>query len=329
MDSLTRFNFYNDDLKKEFLKSLSPDSALTYGYILNKATSTEELFNQDLYDFNMEQISLIMKNTKPVNMASCKRYAGIIKSYVEWAFENGYSTSNIIKMSGMSEEWYKTFIMKDKLHISYDELKDIIDKLVYYQDKAVLMLAFYGIVGEDMIEMKNLKKSDIDFDNQVVTIINDEGKKELEINDNFFFEIIKGAINEEWYSADNKIKRDKNKKHLLNDNEYVLRTTSRKNNQDEPINKFVLYKRLRFIKEWFDYPLLSYKNLEKSCMIKMAVDLYLERGKLDSEELNEIGDRFNLTKIIVDNNEYHQMTKLKSFINRDNILELYGIDIDR
>ena len=83
------------------------------------------------------------------------------------------------------------------------------------------------------------------------------------------------------------------------------------------------------IKEIFDMPHLTIKNVWRSGMIKMAVDLYKEEGELTNKQLAKIAEKFGINKIVNNGHVVYNFHAMRQFINRENILELYGIDIEQ
>ena len=63
---------------------------------------------------------------------------------------------------------------------------------------------------------------------------------------------------------------------------------------------------------------MTFNNIKQSGMIKHAVDIYHQKGKLERSDLDKIQHKFNVS--------YFQA--VTNNVNSENILDLYGIDID-
>ena len=326
--NLSKFNFYNESLKREFLSQYSGDSQLTIAYILDKSTSTEYELKKDLATFNEDEIGLVLHIISPINMRSALRYAGMISSYIDWGISKGLSSSNLNPLDGLSKEWYQQFVGNKKIVFSYNDIKEIMADLVNFQDKLPILLAFEGVLGEDMSEQCNLNRNSYDINSNKLKLKDDvKGEREIEVSDECLA-MINSAYNETTYLLKNGMSEGKAKEKPLVDSVYVLKPAQTKNTEaNSPIQKFTLYRRLREIKDLFNQPFLSYKNLHKSGQIKMAVDLFQNRGKLDNEELEMIAEHYNLNKT-VSGGEAYNFSAMREYINRENILELYGVDIN-
>lgn len=331
---LEKLEFYNEDVKRRYLNQFDESSALTIGYVLSKATSTEAVLGKDISQFNDKEISLVMHNINPVNLISSKRYGGVLRSYIDWAMANGYGTgSSINVLSGMGDSFYKQFVGVKRTNISKDELYDeILEKLVNDQDKLPLVLAFEGIAGEDMYEQRHLT-IDCIKDNNVLEIPTFEGNtRTIEVSSELI-ELIKTTNEQTIYSYKNGQGSARIKETELTKSDFVLKKPTRSqqdSGENKPIEKSVLYSRLRKIGEdYTDYPQLTYKNLQQSGMIYMGYKIYTEKKELTNEDCKIIAERFNYKKQRAENGkEYYNLTAIKSIVNRDTILELYDVDIE-
>lgn len=320
MDSrIQNLKFYNEELKLKFLDNYDDESQLTYAYILSKATRTEEYFKKDLCTFNDEEISYVLHEISPLNIISSVRYGGVIRQYIDFGISNGYRTGNINPLTGLTREWYKQFIGKKKIHITEDELNDIAKELINAQDILPLYLAFEGIVGENMEEQTTLTLDSIVGDN-ILSVHEIDKEPRLVVVSDKCMQLVKDAAKEKSYRLKNGISSARKTQDDLPNNGYVLRVGVRNNVSDEkaPISKFVLFRRLRMIKKLFNLPNTTFNNIKQSGMIKMAVDIYLQKGKIERSDLDKIQHKFNAS--------YFQA--VTNVVNRDVILNLYGIDIN-
>ncbi|MGM9987366.1 MAG: hypothetical protein ACI35O_09080 [Bacillaceae bacterium] len=327
---LNNLELYNEEVKRRYLEKFDEPSALTIGYVLSKATSTESVLKRDLAQFNDEEISLVMHNINPVNLRSSKRYGGIIKSYIDWAMANGYGTgSNINVLAGMSDDFYKDFVGVKKTNINKDELQEILSEIVNDQDKLPIALAFEGVAGEDLHEQRYLTIDCIKDDN-ILEIPTFEGETRTVEVSSELIDLIKKTDEQTVYQFKNGKTTAKNKDSELNNSDYVLKKPARGGSfENEPIAKSVLYSRLRIVSEDTGYPQLTYKNIQQSGMIYMAYEIFKETGQLTDNDYRDIAKRFNYKKSKgVNGKYYYNLTSIKYIANRDSILELYGVDIE-
>ena len=299
-----KLELYNPDVKLRYLEQFEMSSALTIGYVLAKATSAERALNKDLAKFTIDEIDLVLFNINPVNLSSSKRYGGILRNYINWAMANGFGTgSSINVLEGLGDMYYKKFVGQKRMNISKDELfNSILSNLVNEQDKLPLHLAFEGIAGEDLYEQRHLTLDCIKDDTTLVLPQEDGTMRTINVTPELI-EQIRRAERENVYLFKNGLSEGRAKESRLVESDYVIRKPYREKvdagNENVPVEKFVLYNRLRKIgHEYSDYPQLTYKNLQQSGMIYMAYQIFTENGELTDADYNNIAERFNFKKVI-------------------------------
>lgn len=316
---------YNPEIKEKFLMSYdNEDTRKTIRRVFNKSHVAEDLLEKDLYDFNESEISKVMKSLNPHSLSVSKSIGGYISAYISWAIKNGFRKNNLNPMDGLDDNFYKQFIdTSKKIHWSEDEFLDLVKKLYNPQDQALLTLIFNGIMGEDFVELKELKKDDVNWkDNEVYIKRRDE---KIKIPD-YCMEFLDGAVKQKTYYIMEG--NGEYREHELFDSDYVFRNmVSKRINHPKQLTTAMIYNRFRVIKEYFDLEYFTPNAIKQSGMIKMAVDLWKERGKLTKEEFALIGQRFNLNKINIDNYEYYNKSMMKMYINEENIRNLYGLNV--
>ncbi len=328
---LDKLKFYNPNVKQRYLKQFDEGSALTIGYVLSKATPIENVLNKDLAQFNDQEIKHVMHAINPVNLTSSKRYGGLIKSYIDWAMAKGYGTgSNINVLAGMGDDYYREFVGVKKTTISREELfEEILKNLVNDQDKLPLLLAFEGVAGEDLHEQRYLTIDCIIDDNTLEVPTFEGSTRTLQVSTELI-ELIRRTNEQDVYYYRNGLASSRIKDVELIKTDYVLKKPAKGTEENKPIEKSVLYSRLRKVGEdYSSFPQLTYKNLQQSGMIYMGYQIYMEKGSLNNDDYKEISERFNYKKLkAVNGKQYYNTTFIKSVVTRDAILELYGVDID-
>lgn len=326
---------YNEEIKESFLQYLIDEEGYTeetvnvFKFVFYNSYDTEDILQKDLYDFNMNELKqvLLAENKSTVN--SVRASASRLKKYIDWAIRTGLTNSNINPMDMFTTKDYEDCVDKSrKLFISEDELIEIEDKLVNYQDKVILRLLFEGANGYEVSELINLKKYDVDYANKRLRLYDDKnGERFITVSDRCL-DIIEKAINEKVYYARNGEKESKHGKseYPYYETDHIIKNVLTGRTRGEA-DKNVIYRRMYMIKELFDMPYLTIKNIWRSGMIKIAVDLYKEEGELTNKQLAKIAEQFGLGKIINNGHETYNYHAMRQFINRDNILDLYGIDI--
>lgn len=324
-------NLYNEQLKEAFLKTYDNEqSRNTIKYLFFKAYPMELILEKDLYNFSKDEIGKVIQNADPMSQSVAYSYGRFIVAYLNWAIENGYRMNNINPLQGVTNEWYEQFIDKSKkVHFTDKEIQEIIDQLVNAQDAVILALLFEGVNGYGASEISNLKYKDVDFENGILKLYDDKkGERKIQVSNNTLKLIEKAYHETEYYSRNGEIENAKYAKTPVLKSEYVVKNIKRgRAIEGRRVEKHGIYRRIEMISELFNLPYLTPKGIQRSGMIYMAKELYLKNGKLGKEELSQIGEKFDFIKIHSQGYEYYNTTLMKEFINRDNILELYNIDI--
>lgn len=319
--------FYNEAIKNRYLDSLENDGTRhVVSYIFVASKTTEELLEKDLYNFTDKEIGLILQNMSATTINTAKANMFNIKSYIDWCIKHGYRDNNINPLLGKNDEWVARFIDKTKkIHWSKEEFYDeIVNKLENYQDKCLVILLFNGVKGEKFTELRELKFKDINWNTGEIYI--ESRDKKIKLFDKDDLKIIEKAYDQKIYYTPNE--EDLYRENEMIDSEYILKNiVSKRISEPKEISIAVLYSRLSHIKEQFDLEYLTPNSIVQSGQLYMAYELWSEYGKLDKEEFNIIGDRFNLSKMRTDNYEYYNRSAIKKYINERNIKKLYDIEV--
>jgi hypothetical protein len=323
-------SFYNEAIKNSYLDSLDNEGTRhVISYVFEASMSTEKLLEKDLYNFDDQEIGLVLQNMSPATINTAKSNMFHIKSYIDWSIKMGYRDNNINPLLGKSGKWAAQFVDKTKkIHWSKEEFyRELIDNLDNDQDKAILVLLFNGIKGEKFIELRELSYNDINWDTGEVFI--KSRNESIVLFDEKDLNVLEKAYTQKtYYSISDE---DLYSEHELIDSEYILKNiVSKRISEPRQVSMAVLYSRLGTIKEYFELGYLTPNALVQSGQIYMAYKLWKERGKLGKEEFNLIGARFNLNKMKSDGYEYYNRSAMKIYINENNIKKLYDtiVEID-
>jgi integrase len=323
---------YNSEIKLEYLETFDNEqSRTTIAYLFFKSKEIEEIFEKDLYEFDIEEIKNVLHNTNPLNRMAAKTSGSIILNYISWAINKGLKRSNLNPLADKSVEWYEQFVDKSKkIFITRDELKEIEKDLVNAQDAVIPYLIFEGALGTGASELVNLKQSDIDWENNILYLEDDKyGKRHIVVSEDCM-RLIRQAIKETEYRKSNGESQSRNPILSLVENEYVIRSAQTNTEAyNKRADKHLVYRRITTISEFFELPYLTAKNIQKSGMIYMGKELYLRDGKLEKDQYHEIAEKFGVRKQNINGYEYYNTSALKEFINAENIKKLYGIDIEK
>jgi integrase len=322
---------YNPDLKEDFLSTYkNEDTRKATRYVFSHSYYLEDKYQKDLKDFEKNELDelLIRLAKKTTSMNNFSRYFSIIKKYIRWAINNGYKKSGSNLMLDFNKMDYQVYIDKSKF-ISEQKLIEIEESLKNYQDKVILRLIFEGVDGNDLSELVNLKKQDVDFKNKRLRLYDDKEGRErfIQVSDRCLNLIEKAHTEIIYYprNGNKQSKRGKNKFELIQ-TDHIIKNALNGRTQNL-VSKDTIYRRIDMIKEILKLPNLTATNIRNSGMIKMAVDLYKRDGELTTAHLEEIAEHFGANTIVNNGYKMYNIHNLKGFINPETIFDLYEIDV--
>ncbi|MED1470483.1 hypothetical protein [Bacillus salipaludis] len=320
---------YNESEKMEFLKTIAGKTRNVYKYALCRGFDTEEVVGKDLYHFTSEEIKDALINADHSTFNSIKLTFNVFESYIDWAIKTGRVHSNINPARSIDNAELRSYLSKKKILFSKCEIAGMQKKMVNAQDKIILQLLFEGVNGHGHSEILNLTQADIDWDNRELNLKDDKyGERSNVRVSEPCIRLMKAAIEQTKYQNKNGTSIGNNPELPLVKNHYILRSATTRVQNYGRADKHLIYRRISTIAQFFGYQYLTAKNIEKSGMISMAVDLYSQRNKLEAEELSMIAVQFGLKKIVVNGFELFNTSLLRDFINPDTIMDLYNIHID-
>ncbi|WP_442636527.1 phage lytic cycle repressor MrpR family protein [Rossellomorea marisflavi] len=323
---------YNEEIKQKFLDTYENEgSKNTIKYLFYNSYENEVPLDKDLYDFDLSEIRLVIFSSNPKSISVARQKSVFISQYISWAIENNLRKTTINPLQDIRGEWFEQFVDPDiKQYISLSNLHEMEQRLVNYQDIAVLRLLFEGVYGQASSEIRNLKFEDINQNSGEIRLYDDKkGERKITVSQSTL-DILNKAYDQKIYQNNNGETTRQKETDLL-DNEYVVRPTKRGRVIEGRVSQTVVMKRIKMISELFDMEDMTPKSITRSGMIYMAYRLLKESGKkeLTKDIFEAVGDRFNLTKIHqvsnINNQEYsyHNRTVMSEFINEENIKKLY------
>jgi integrase len=321
--------FYNEHIKNRYLDEMENEgSRATIKYIFIASKRAEEIKGMDLYNFSKEDIEHVMDNMSMTSYHTARANANYISNYITWCIKNGYRENNLNPLDTIDRKWSSKFVDRTiKIHYSLEEFTDLLEDqmMMNGQDQAFLYLIWEGIVGEKFSELQQLTFSNIDWDNNRVYVT--ERNRYVSVSAECI-KYLQKAYNQNTYYQYNLGTSEFNEKELLQSNYIFKNIKSPRGQENELVKINVFYKRLQNLKEIFNLSYLTPNSMKQSGMINMAADLYKRDGEIETEQFREIGDKYNWSKITNNGYEYYNVTLMKYFITRQNLKELYDLDVD-
>lgn len=320
---------YNPDVKERFLESYDNiGTRNTIAYVFYASKEYEEKFNRDLYTFNRDEIKDVIHATNPLTKPVATSKSRYISSYIDFCTKQGFQETggNINPFSGLPTTWYDQFVDKSaKLYLSKDEIDEIEKDLVNAQDAVLLYLLFEGVFGTGGSEVLNLKKTDIDFENNILHVEDDElGERDVEVSSHCMT-IIKSALQESVYKAKNGKAEKRNAERPLIINNYVLRNAKTRSEHNNRADKHLIYRRISTMSDYFSLPYLTSKVIERSGMLYYCYK-QIKEGKyteINNDLLKEIGDKFGMKKSMINGELNYNFYLMREYINPEVITSLY------
>lgn len=332
MEYMENKPLYNSNLKNKFLNemietgTISEDTAKSYARIFLVTNPSEYALGRDLSEFTFEEIETILFDFRANNRNTVESYARIISSYLKWVTNNDKTRTNVLATLRPTD--FEKYLTNEETYFTSKQLRRWEDLCANFQDAVIVRLLFSGIGGKQMSEIRNLKKQDIDWDNNRLYLINTlkANKDGLPIEftdrwldvDDYTMSLIDGAIKHKTYQKKNgnmmQAERNNVREYTdLVENDYVVRASiTKSDNTNKPVDKFVIYRRVQMLQEVFGVEEFTAKFIQRSGMIFTASEL-MNEGNLTLNNIKMVADKFNL-------NSYHN---LKGFLTVDNIEKTY------
>jgi integrase len=318
--------FYNESHKEMYLKDLSEKTYTSYARVLKRARYVEEQLGKDLYNFNVSEIEKLLVFMSPSTYSASAGNINVVRTYIRWAIQEDLRIDNLNPLdSVISDDFINKFIdTTNKKLFTEEEINTIVGGLQSFQDAAIVQCLFEGIMGHEYSEILNILKKDVDRDSNELTVRNSPSSGTTESRlvkvSTKLMNLLYSAANETSYIKLNGMSNAKAKEIELIDNEYVFRSVKlRVVNYDRASNHLVL-RRMKSIREWYDYPHLTATSIKNSGMLKYAKELYQQKKELTRNDIAKICVRFGVNSIAT--------TRLtKDFLNIETLRSLYP-DID-
>jgi len=318
--------FDKDGLKEQFLSEINEGTVFSYERIFKYTAKHEEALEKDVRLFTFSQLETVMYDFKSNNRNTIETYARIISSYLNWCVKHGHIKENVLAVLKPTD--FEKYLTNEEVYTTEKGLRRYEDRCANYQDSVILRLSFVGVGGKQMSEIRNLKIEDVDFENKRLHLVNtlkedDNGfpvkftERFLDVDDRTL-ELIQGAIAQKTYMKKNgeMVAQDRIRKYTdLANNDYVIRASLTKieKSLNAPVDKFVVYRRMKNMAEALGFDKLTAKYVQRSGMMYFANELIKGNNELSLDDIKIVADRYNMKS-------YHN---LKGFLDLQHIRQTY------
>lgn len=272
---------FNPEIKLHFIKSIEVEDStkLTYIRILKKVSKKEKEYGKNVFNFSNEEYDSLLYSLNAFSTDSLYAYNFCIKKYFEFCSINNYTNKMPLYLYSLNKDDLEQYVNKLIFHKMYirseQELCILLENLYNYVDICMFLLFFYGLKGEEMIEVRQLKKEDVDFKNFGVYVCRNNKSQFVKMPEKVI-EIIKKTITSKEYLS---IKTDGSIWcRELYDSNYVIRTIRNSQMTTKPM----LTSRISNIKNkiWNNKYLTAGRIHRAGCAI-LAIKL------MEEEQLNQ------------------------------------------
>jgi integrase len=300
--------FYQEHIKNEFLANYDNiKTRKNFESRLRAIGVYEQLWGKDLYEFDGDEIQTILYQ-KQGTILAVSNVGRLIRTYINWAIEKGYREETSI-LDRLNSEYYERFAVMD-FYTQQNILDMLNQKGKNLEEKIILLLLYEGFQTN---EIPYLKYSDIDFDNQLITINN--GERIIKNISTLLLELLKKSAEEIGYESSRGIK-----KYVKNSNGYIIQKLNTHTNDTDEVDYHKIHRAVkRFDKK------LTPKDVTYAGMLYQAMLLYKEHGKLGQTQYVQIIERFNQKKVINNGYEVPPYAYLRNSlqINEDTVKIFY------
>ena len=161
------YNFYNSELKIQYIKEKSNEVIVPNNYLecqFNKTSKMEEKLNKDLSNFTVYEI---VEYYKMLNISSFDTLFVMnsqFSMYTQWCLQKSLVKDNQNHFLEMTLEHLKDCLNKALVNmkiVTKETVLNWVDQLPNPKDQFVLLGLFEGLKGKDFCELSKLRPEDI------------------------------------------------------------------------------------------------------------------------------------------------------------------------
>lgn len=186
----------------------------------------ERAFDKDVSEFTDLEAIDYLKSLNSTSRIRLSNVSWLLSRYHQWCYDKGLVQSIVDPFDERTITKAIEDIIPDELVsskiITEDAFRELVELEPDYVNKFMLICFYYGIKGDDYVEMKNIKMSDLDKENKTVDLIT--GRKAFV--DDYFIEHMQKAYHTENYITYTINKGINHKQTVYKKSEYVVRPTA-------------------------------------------------------------------------------------------------------
>jgi hypothetical protein len=279
-------NYYNKDTRK------------VLRYTFDEILKLEEENGTNLFNFSYEQLGDALRAFHCATRNALAKELNYMKQYEKWAVSKGMCQQNWSGIQNIERNELNKYLDLNILVNQYikdrKELYELCDLLVNAQDAALLIEAYEGLYGNEMSEIRYLRKDgDINFSDNIIHVRGDKNRFLDNIDDNSL-NILKEAIEQKDYLINNGETNARAPKRYLIDSQYIIRPT--KNNKqglgDETLSVNSINTKLTKIRMWIEKPHITLISVHRSGMFEKLDSIKNTIGDIAIQDYKDVLERF-------------------------------------
>lgn len=137
----------------------------------NIAFYEDEIYNRDVYDFNLEQTKVCLKGLARRSLQHLCSEKTMLYKYCLDAVDSKISIHNVHGIEFLGRKQIAELVCDAGIYNSYisrTEMYDIVEDLDNWSDKALFILLFKGVVDKGYSAIRSITREDIDLDKKVL-----------------------------------------------------------------------------------------------------------------------------------------------------------------
>ena len=186
------------EYREDFIKNLSDSIKRSYTLLFKKIERYEketglifeEFTEEDFVEFTRKELIGKSANSAVVKVSLLKKYVQSLDKYFV-----KMTRSEIIKMTDEKLEQQEKAEEKELKYVSWNELKDGLNRISNDIDVAIICLLRMGISGSQFNELVNLKIENIDIENKKIYLEN----RTVDIEDDYILKVLEDAMKQRTY----------------------------------------------------------------------------------------------------------------------------------
>lgn len=291
---------------RDFLKDIENDnSRIALASLIDKLNNYMEIKDSNIYNMDREDLDLFIK--RELGGKSNTTIASTI-SRLKKLFK-GIDKSEIVE--GLNLNYVKSITeVKRDLYLTPEEVYKMIEELINYQDKALVLLCYMGLYDNNFDTISHLKTKQIDFKNKVIKLNNG---KEIKLN-GYCLDILEKAAKEDEVEKYIFQENRRSTSYKLNtESEYFLKSKKRQGGVDV-LPPITLKKKIELYGRWVGIEKLTPISLKNSRVIYDIVKLEYETNcglEINQLELKNILKENNIPGTIEQLNMSKKVLRMK------------------